>query len=139
MEGTKILDNHTAVESANALFFVDSLQSRRHAFFRTVVTGHMCPRFDCDVRVGDGSSGQLSNRPEHETIFGLDFSTFLNHLLELFENGVLQNRIDDKNQGREDAGEESHEAILMDDFHECGDGARLLRLLRGTLALLGRQ
>lgn len=82
----------------------------------------MHPALDCDVRVGDTRRQQLADGTQHKDISRRHLPPLLKHVLQLFEYRVLQDWIDDKDQGGQNAGEERAGAFGAEEREERGDG-----------------
>lgn len=75
----------------------------------------MRPALDRDVRIRQARRGQLAQRAEQEGVARADrrrLAPPLQRVLQLLEDGVLQDRVDDEDQGRQHAREERAEAFV---------------------------
>ena len=97
----------------------------------------MRARLDRDVRVCNAGGGQLAQGAEQEAVGGSHLATLLEHLLQLLEDGVLQDRVDDQDERGQHAGEQASGTILADDLEEGRESVGLALLLRCHLAVLG--
>lgn len=84
---------------------------------------------DSDVWVRDASSSKLAQGSKQEAVSGGHLPAPLEHLLQLLEDGVLENRVDDQDQSWQHAGEEACRTILTDDLEEGGQRVRRTFLL----------
>lgn len=89
----------------------------------------MHPALDSDVGVGDAGGQQLAQSTKVESILGCDSSPLLQHLLQLLEHGVLEDRVDDQDQRRHDTSEQARGALITDEGEERAK--RRWRFLRG--------
>lgn len=122
----------TAVKATNTLLVVDPLKRGSHALLLAGAASHMCARLDGDVRVRDRSSSELAKSSQQEAISRADFSTFLKSLLELLEDGILEDRVDDQHQSRQNTCKQPGEAVFPDDLcqsRDCAGGFGLPWLL----------
>ena len=97
----------------------------------------MHPALDRDVWVCDRCGKQLANGTEVEGILRCYPSSPFDNVLQLLEEGVLQDRIDHQDESRKYTGEEGPNTLLLDDIYQCsqsglgffrrGSGERLLR------------
>lgn len=84
---------------------------------------------DSDVRVGNARGQQLAQGTQVEGVLWCDTPPLLEHLLELLEDGILENGVDDQDQGRHDTGEQARKALFA---HKGEEGAERRRgFLRG--------
>lgn len=90
----------------------------------------MHPRLDRDVRVGDARRKQLAEGTEVEGVGGCDAAALSKAVLELLEDGVLQDGVDDEDEGGHNAGEQPGGAFLPDESEQCAERGRRLRGLR---------
>ena len=77
---------------------------------------------DSDVRVGDGSGEELSQRAEEEGDSRSDLPGLFDPVLHLLEESVLKNRVDDEDQRWENAGEQSRRSLVLEEQHQSADG-----------------
>lgn len=133
---------HTAIKARNALLPHDPLEAGSHALLAALAGGDVRARLDRDVRVGDAGGGQLAEGAEQEAVAGCDFASLLQHLLQLLEDGVLQDGVDDEHERGQHAGEEARGPVFAHDFEEGRErvgGALLLRGWGGGFAFFGGQ
>lgn len=91
-------------------------------------------RLDRDVRVGDASGEELAEGAEHKGDAGRDAALLLNHVLHLLEQGVLQDGVDDEDEGGDDAAEEGLGPLLLEQGQQGADGGRAALALGAGLA-----
>lgn len=82
----------------------------------------MHPALDGDVRVCDTRRQQLAQCTKHKDIPRRNFPPFLEHVFQLLEDRVLQDGIDDEDEGGEDACEERLRALGAEEVVEGGEG-----------------
>lgn len=129
----------TSIQTSGSLLVVNLLQCRNHALFLRILTRHMGPRLDGDVRISDARGSQLAQGTQHERVCRSHFPSLLECLLQLLENRVLQDGVHDEDQCWQDTGEETEEAIFTDDLEESRNGAGLGGVDLSLLALLERE
>lgn len=129
----------TAVKASNAFLPHNALEARSHALLAACAGGNVSARLNGDVRVGDAGGSELSESAEQEAVACGDLPALLEHLLELLEDGVLQDRVDDQHESRQDTGEETRDAVFTDNLKEGRErvGRFLLLGRSGSLALFG--
>lgn len=91
-------------------------------------------RLDGNVRIGDGRREQLAQRAQEEGDGGRDAALLLDGVLELLEQRVLQDGVDDQDQGGQDAGEQRLRALVLEHGQQRPDGAGRLGLLLAAAA-----
>ena len=106
----------------------DPLEAVVQALLGAILAGDMHPALDSDIWVCDGSGKELAESTQVKSVLGCYSPPLLNHVLQLFEEGVLQDRVDHQDESREHAGEERLGAFLLEDIPHC---------LYGGLGLLG--
>lgn len=119
-------ESHTSVETHVAFLPDDSLQTAVKALLRSILTGHMHPALDGDVRICDRSGEDLAQGTKVECILGSDPSPALQDVLQLFEDGVLQDRVDHQHQRRKNTSKKSLGAFLVKKLQQRPDGRWLL-------------
>ena len=82
----------------------------------------MHPALDGDIRVRDARGEELAEGAEIEGVGRGDTALLLEHVLQLLEDGVLQDGVDDEDEGGHDAGEEAQRALIADDGEQGGQG-----------------
>lgn len=135
---TARLRTHTLVQTSPALLLDNPLDAAVQALLRAISAGNMHPALDRDVRIGNGSGKQLAKGTEVEGIGGSNPSSPLNDVLQLLEEGVLQDGVDDQDQRWEHTREESLGTLLLKEVNQrgpsglllliCGAGETLLRI-----------
>lgn len=127
----------TAIQATDTFLPDDSLQARCHAFLASLAASYVSPRLDRDVGVCDAGRRQLTDRTKYEAVSRSDLSPLLQQLLQLLEDGVLQDRVDHQDQCREHAGEEAQETLLTHNLEEGRDRVRSPLLLSRRRVALG--
>lgn len=120
---------HTSIQASVSLLPDDAPEGGQHVLPGSIPARNVHPALDSNVRVGDAGSQQLAQRTKVERILGCDPPPLLQHLLQLLEDGVLQDRVDDQDQRRHDASEQARGALIADEGEERAK--RRWRLLRG--------
>jgi hypothetical protein len=123
----------TTVETSNTLFSHDTLEAGGHAL-SALTSRHVGTGLDRDVRVRDARGGQLAEGSEQEAVGCGHLATLLEHLLQLLEDGVLQDRVDDQDECGQHAGEQTSRTVLADDLEEGRQSAWLASLLHFHVA-----
>ncbi len=72
----------------------------------------MSTALDCDIWIGNAGREQFPQRAQQESDCGSDPPLLLQHVLQLLEDGILQDRVDDQHQSRHDAREQGLRAFL---------------------------
>lgn len=97
---------------------------------------------DSNVRVRHRRGEELAKGTEEEGHCGRDLSSLFDIVLHLLEERILKNGVDDQDQRRQDAGEESLGTLVLKEGHQraqgCGLPGRLARLQVGLGVLLAR-
>lgn len=73
----------------------------------------MHPGLERDIGISDGSGEQLANSAEIKRIGGRDAASLCDEILELFEDGILQDRINDQNQRGQNTREQSSDSTFL--------------------------
>lgn len=76
----------------------------------------MHPALHGDVRVSNTGRQQLTNSAEKESVAGRHPPPLLEDILELLENGVLQDGVDDQDQRRQHAREERCRTLGLEEL-----------------------
>lgn len=84
----------TFVESYVALLLYDSPHAIQHIFLLRIPAGNVHPTLDRDVRVRDTGRDQLTECAQQKGHGWRNSPLLLQHILQLFEDRVLQNRVD---------------------------------------------
>lgn len=117
----------TSIQASVPLLADDSAERGQHVLAWPVPAGNVHPRLDGDVWVCDARREQLAERAHVEGILGRDPPLLLHHLLELLEDGVLQDWVDHQHQRRHDAREKARWALVADEGEERAEGRGRLR------------
>ena len=131
----KVIKRLTSVETGNTFFPHNALETGGHAL-STLACRHVSTGLNRDVWVRDARGGQLAESSEQEAVGCGHLATLLEHLLELLENGVLQDRVDDQDERGQHAGEQTSGTVLADDLEEGRHSVRLALLLHFHVAVL---
>lgn len=78
---------------------------------------------DGDVRVRHAGGEELAEGTQEESHERGDLAPLLDGVLHLLKESVLKNGVDDEDQRRDDAGEESLGSLVLEERHEGADGA----------------
>lgn len=90
---------------------------------------------DCDVRIGDGGSEQLAKSAEEEGNRRGHLACLLHGVLHLLEEGILEDGVDDQDQGWHDTREQGLGSLILEEGHESADGGRGFRRARASTRL----
>lgn len=112
----------TFVEASVAFLLDDATQGLRHALLLVVLASDMHLTLDSDVGVRDRGCEEFSQGAEEEGDGGCHLSPLLDVVLHLLEEGVLEDGVDDEDQGRDDAGEEGLGTLVPEQGHEGAHG-----------------
>lgn len=80
-----------------------------------------------NIRIRDARSEEFPHRAEEEGVARADpaaaaAAAFLEHVFELFEDGILQYRVYDEDERGKDAGEEGGGTFGAEEGEEGGEG-----------------
>ncbi len=105
---------HTTVETLPSTLSNNPAHARGHALLASLLACNMHPRFNRDIWVSDAGGEELPERTQKESDERADTLLLLplNHILQLLEDGVLQNWVDDQHQRWHHTGEQSSWALL---------------------------
>lgn len=81
---------------------------------------------DGDIRISHAGRKQLTSRAQEESQSGRHLPPLLDGILHLLEEGILQDGVDNQHQGRDDTGEQSLGALILEESQKGADGAGLL-------------
>jgi hypothetical protein len=84
----------------------------------------MHPALHSNVGVRDTRGQQLAQRTQVKGILWCNAPPLLQHLLQLLEDGILEDGVDDQDQGRHDAGEQARRALVTHEGEEGAEGGR---------------
>ena len=79
----------TSVETSPAVFLNNPAETCEHVFLRPVLIRNVHSAFNCNIWICDASRHELAKSAEVECIGGGDSSLLLQHILQLFKDGVL--------------------------------------------------
>lgn len=116
----------TLVETGVAFLSDDAAQSLAHALLLGAVARHVHLALDRDVGVCHRGGKQLAQCAQEEGNGGGDLPLLLQRVLHLLEERILKNGVDDQDQCRNDTREQGLGALVLEERHEHGDGARVL-------------
>ena len=91
---------HTLIKAGPALFPDNSVEALNNVVFGAILAGYVHPAFDRDVGVCNRRRQELSKCTEKEGIPRHDPSPFLYSVLQLLEDGVLEDWVYHKDQRR---------------------------------------
>lgn len=123
----------TLVQSLVALLLNHPADGLSHAL-ALAVAGNVHLRLDRDVRVGDARGEELAEGAEDKGDAGRDAALLLDHVLHLLEQGVLQDGVDDEDEGGDDAAEQGLGPLLLEQGQQGADGGRAALALGAGLA-----
>lgn len=79
---------------------------------------------DRDVRVRDGGGKELAESAEKEGNRRRHLALLLDRILHLLKEGILEDGVDDQDEGRHHTGEQGLGPLVLEEGHEGPDGAR---------------
>lgn len=108
------VQRHTLIKSSPALFPDNPVEALDDVVFRSVLAGDVHPALDGDVRISNRCRQELAERAEKESVPRHDPSPFLYGILQLLEDGVLEDWINHQDQRRQDTGKERRQSFLAE-------------------------
>lgn len=116
--GAKRIATLTLVETAVTLLAHDPLEALQHALLAALAPGHVHAALHRDVWICDARRQQLAQRADEEDVERPQLAPLLHHLLQLLEDGVLQDGVDDQHQRGHDAREQRQRPLVPDERQE---------------------
>lgn len=123
----------TLVQALVALLLDDTADGLSHAL-ALAVSGNVHLRLDGDVRVGDAGGEELAEGAQDKGDAGGDAALLLDHVLHLLKEGVLQDGVDDEDEGGDHAAEQGLGPLLLEEGEQGADGGRAALPLGARLA-----
>jgi hypothetical protein len=116
----------TSIQPRVPLLADDPLERGHHALPLIPLTRNMHPTLHRNIRIRNTRREQLTQRTHIKRILRRDPPLLLEKVLHLLEHGVLQDGVDDEDEGGGYAGEEAQGSFLADQREEGGEcGGRL--------------
>lgn len=106
------------VKASVAFLADDTVQGLGHALLLAGAAGDVHLALDGDVGVGDGGGEELAEGAEEEGNGGGDLASALDGVLHLLKERVLEDGVDDEDEGGHDAGEEGLGPLFLQEGHE---------------------